>query len=173
VGGAEDCGDMVGRYAGGPTAGRSDAFLAAYLRHYPHLGCPVDAGGTPYVHAVAGVDLQDYRQPDGGLQLSPGGTSVLAYSPAAGQAFLIFGEFWHAYWCLRDADRATMGGTTLLGAPAGESHLQGDSIRQDFELGYLTRGDGAATVVHLNAPRALDPNVTQGCAGDAPVDLAP
>ena len=173
AGGAEKCGDLVGRYAGGARPGRSDAFEAAYARHYPHLGCPVDGGGGPYVHAVAGIDLQDYSQPDEALQLSQGGASALVYSATAGEAFLVFGDFWHAYACLRDAGLTAVGGASLLGAPASESHLEGDAIRQDFDLGYLTRGgsDGQ-TVVHLNTARTLEPDVTQGCGTQEPVAVS-
>jgi hypothetical protein len=173
-GGVRDCGDMVGRYREGSKPGVTAAFKAAFLRRYPSLGCPFDNGGTPYVHPVVDVEVQDYLQSDPSRSLSADGKSALVYNPDLGAAYLLYGSFWYAYMCLGQTSdpEKHAGGAELLGAPTGDKYLQPDGLRQDFEKGWLIQPrEPGPTQVHLDPPMSLDSAVTEPC-GENAVEIA-
>lgn len=171
-GGDHECGDMVGRYADGWHAGTSDAVRAAFLRHYPRLGCPFgNEGGSPFVHEVRNVELQDYLQPSPASRLSGDGRSGIIVNRDADAAFLVFGDVWGLYQCLRDGGSA-LGGASLLGRPTDERRSVGGVVGQQFERGWVElrpAAAGASLVVHLASPRALDDDVTSHCQGLPPI----
>lgn len=168
AGGIRDCGDMVGRTASGLDSNLSPAFVSAYQRHYPDLGCPHDNGGGPYVHTQSTVQLQDYEQLDTTLRLGDG-TSAMIYNPNQNRVYVVYGGFWYAYACtVQPADRTqAVGGGVLLGPPINEKHMQMPEgvIRQDFELGSMTQqGNDGPVQILLNTPIDFDPGlITTSC----------
>jgi hypothetical protein len=123
------------------------------------------------VHDVYGLDLQDYMQSSPENQIPSNGQTGLIYNPGVGQAFLLFGEFWGAFKCLRDGGHA-VGGSTLLGVPTDEQHLVDGSVRQNFEAGWLTRdvsASGVALTVHLATQHTRDADVLLYCDGLPPI----
>ena len=85
----------------------------------------------------------------------------MIYNPTKDDAFLLFGEFWGIYKCLNIGGQP-MGGSLLLGAPTNEKRFTDNSIRQDFEGGWLIL-NGDEITVHLTTHQYSDKDVTNPC----------
>jgi len=164
-----DCNGTIGRYGDGVViAGATAAFEAAYLRHYPQIGCPFGNGGSAYVHTpCAGVDVQDYFQADSSKAISTSGQTMLILNSGLSDAFLLYDSFWLAYACLETDQCNGMGGASLLGPPIDEKHADGALIRQDFARGWMSLdATGSGVTIHLNEHQVLHPGLLSGCSPD-------
>jgi hypothetical protein len=148
-GGASDCAGSIGLFGEGWIEGKSDAFLVAYLRYAPLLGCPFDNGGGLYVHRVReAVDVQDFFQPDEARRLSADGQSALL------------------------GDEGAMGGAVLLGPPLDESRLENNVVQQEFASGWMELYANSTVVAHFDDPAGLDLDETLSCTDGAGIHFS-
>jgi hypothetical protein len=185
--------NLAGIYADGwRDDGVSQAFRDAYQAAYRdsgkkrHLGWAYDSnGGTPFVHEVRGIKLQDFVNKDAATRYGTDGQTALAYHAAGRKAYVLREGFWGAYKCLPGTDGAAVGGPERLGAPVGNEAVgnvnehcaveAGAPSRpyQKFERGCLRYDAGTGRVlVHLDSGY-FDEAKTASCgialANDRPV----
>jgi hypothetical protein len=178
--------------------GTSQAFRMAYMVHGygTKLGWAFDNGGTPFVHQVGNIWLQDFVNTNPKTRFGTDGQTAVILndkrSPLA--AYVVKEGFWGAYKCLVDGNmQSGMGGVTLLGAPKENESVQSfdqncnplaggsnKTVAQRFENGCLWWGNGGDCAdwsqpcvhVHSNV-KAIDktnkgPKCTNIALGDNP-----
>lgn len=177
--GTESCAEAVGRYPDGLHR-ESRSFNDAYLFVTPRIGCPGPggdshaAGYSPFVQRLKGIQLQVFHQPQPEYWWPGGGAgdSALVFSPKQGRAYLLAGDFWQVYQCLRDLHEgegsvaglaavgglAAAGGLTLLGAPLGDVFEEDAVLKKDA---VLETPQTPQTPQNLENQAQLDSGATQ------------
>jgi hypothetical protein len=120
--------NLAGIYAdnGWHDDGKSKAFRDAYLAVANGdtgkiLGWAFsDNKGSPFVHEVHGVTLQNFENNDTSNRFGTDGQTALALSKDSKKAYLLKEGFWGAYKCIPRSDGKAMGGAEYLGAPKSD-----------------------------------------------------
>ncbi len=173
--------------------GTSQLFRDVYLKYGTKLGWAFsDHNGTPFVHRVHNVWLQNFRNTDPNNHFGTDGETILVLSPEIGAAgppyvHLIKEGFFGAYKCIPGSDSQPMGGAEYLGSPQSDE-LQGridgncrettdTSVPivtyQMFDRGCLWWRDAVDGKVHIHIKNGTQVNANAATACGVQVENNP